>query len=435
MADPKPKPRKARVPATRIERAGKVGALLAQVAGNVAWSVARGGSPGDLANSANAERLANALADLRGAAMKLGQMLSMQGEDLLPAPLGEILATLRNRATYMPRGQVHGVLRRELGRDWRERLSEFEDEPLAAASIGQVHAAVASDGRDLALKLQYPRIERSIDGDVDGLVLILRTLRVLPPGLDLDELVPELKRELHREADYRREADNVERYFKLIGESEDLFAPRVHRDLSTRRLLALDRVRGLPVEDLRSPAHPPERRDRLGGAILRLTFRELFEFRYVQTDANFANYLYDPARERIALLDFGSVRRVTQPFMRSYARLVRSSIEGSREKLLECGREMGLLTGEEERDVLERFAGLCEAAAEPLSREGPYAFADSDLPLRARDLGLRAYESSSLPSFPPALLFIHRKLAGTYLLLQHIGARVDARAIFESVAP
>ena len=429
------KARQARVPSTRIERAGRFGALLAQVAGNVAWSVARGGSPGDLANPENAERLANALADLRGAAMKMGQLLSMQGEDLLPAPLAEILATLRNRATYMPRGQVHLVLRRELGRDWRERLPEFEDEPLAAASIGQVHAAVASDGRDLALKLQYPRIERSIDGDVDGLVLILRTLRVLPPALDLDELIPELKRELHREADYGREADNAERYARLLGESEELFAPRVHRDLSTKRVLAFDRVRGLPVEDLRSPSHPPEQRDRLGAALLRLTFRELFEFRHVQTDANFANYLYDPERKRIALLDFGSVRRVAKPFSRSYARLVRAAAEGSREKLLDCSREIGLLKGDEDEAALESFAGLCEAAAEPLTREGLYAFADSDLPLRARDMSLSAYSTSGLPSLPPALLFIHRKLAGTYLLLQHIGARVDARAIFESVAP
>ena len=436
MESPRPPLRRARVPTTRLERAGRVGALLAQVAGRAVWDAARGASSSaaDLANPANARNLAGALGDLRGAALKLGQILSMQGEELLPEPLGEILAALRNHATCMPQGQVHGVLRRELGKDWRERLVEFDDEPLAAASIGQVHAATASDGRDLAIKLQYPRIERSIDGDVDGLVLILRTLRALPASLDLDALVPELKRELHREADYRREAGNAERYAELLGPSEEFFAPRVHRDLSTRRVLALDRVRGLPVEDLRSPEHPPELRDRLGGALLRLVFREIFEFRFVQTDPNFANFLYEPERQRIALLDFGSVRRLAKPFVRTYAHLARAASEGSREKLLKRSRELGLLAEDAGPEAEERFAGLCELIAEPLSQPGPYAFADSDLPLRARDLSLDVYSTSSLPSFPPELLFIHRKLAGTYLLLQHVGARADARAIFESVA-
>ena len=114
--------------------------------------------------------------------MKLGQLLSLQGDDLLSPGLRETLASLQNHAHFMPEAQVRQVLSNELGRDWKTRLAEFDFEPLAAASIGQVHAAQSRDRRDLALKLQYPGVERSIDGDVDNLALLAETLRLVPPG-------------------------------------------------------------------------------------------------------------------------------------------------------------------------------------------------------------------------------------------------------------
>ena len=306
------------MPEGRAERIAKLGSMLAGIAGETALEVLRrAAGRGDrnaslLMSPANARRLVNTLADLRGAAMKLGQLLSIQGQELLPEPFAEILSELQNQGRLMPGAQVREVLAQELGPDWERRFAEFDLEPLAAASIGQVHAAEAADGRDVAVKVQYPGVERSITADVDNLVVLLRMTRLLPPEVDLERLAPELKRELRREADYRREARSTERYRELVGDDPGVTVPRVHADLSSARVLTTDRVRALPIEDLRSREHPAELRNAMGEKLLRLVFRELFEFRFVQTDPNFANYLFEPKHERVALLDFGSVRSLSR---------------------------------------------------------------------------------------------------------------------------
>jgi len=430
----------ARVPDGRAERIKRLAGLLAGIAGESALELLRraaGAGERDgslLMTSANALRLTETLADLRGAAMKLGQLLSLQGEGMLPPRLREALAQLQNHAHFMPEAQVRQVLLHEYGRDWKSRFAEFDFEPLAAASIGQVHAATARDGRDLALKLQYPGVERSIDGDVDNLALLLRGLRLVPAGLDLEAVVPELKEELRREADYAREARSQEQYRKLVGDDPGVLVPRVYTDLSTRRVLACERVRALPIEDLRSPEHPQSRRDEVGTKLLRLVFRELFEFRFVQTDPNFANYLFEPKHERVALLDFGAVRSFSKHFTGRYAELIAATIAKDTEAVESLASALGLLRGDEPPEAREAFARLSERVAEPLRSAVPYDFATSSLAREVRELGIEAYTRSGLHAPSTELIFLHRKLAGTYLLLAHIGARVDCAAVFEEFA-
>ncbi|HTO05980.1 MAG TPA: AarF/ABC1/UbiB kinase family protein [Myxococcota bacterium] len=429
-----------RVPEGRAERIARVAGLFAAIAGESALEALRriagaGEKDGSLLlNRANARRVADTLADLRGAAMKLGQLLSLQGNDLLSPALRETLATLQSHAHVMPEAQVRQVLQLELGRDWKKRFIEFDFDPLAAASIGQVHAAQARDGRELALKIQYPGVERSIDGDVDNLALLLRTLRLVPAGLDVDSVLPELKEELRREADYAREARSQEQYRALVGDDPGVLVPRVHADLSTRRVLASDRVRALPIEDLRSPSHPQRLRDEVGEKLLRLVFRELFEFRFVQTDPNFGNYLYEPKHERVALLDFGSVRSFSRHFTDHYRELMAATVAGECAEVEELGRELGLLRGDESPEARAAFAQLSLRVAEPLARPGPFDFAGAQLAREVRDLGLDAYTRRGLHAPPTELLFLHRKLAGSYLLLAHIGARVDCARIFAEFA-
>jgi len=430
----------ARVPEGRAERIGRLAGLLAGIAGESALEVLRratgsGERDGSLfMTSASALRLTETLADLRGAAMKLGQLLSLQGEGLLPPRLREALAQLQNHAHFMPEAQVRQVLANELGRDWKSRFAEFDFEPLAAASIGQVHAATTRDGRDLALKLQYPGVERSIDSDVDNLALLVRSLRLMPAGLDLDAVVPELKEELRREADYAREARSQEQYRALVGGDPGVLVPRVHADLSTRRVLASDRVRALPIEDLRSPEHPQRRRDEVGTKLLRLVFRELFEFRFVQTDPNFANYLFEPKHERVALLDFGAVRSFSAHFTGRYCELISATIAKDHDAVEELASALGLLRGDESPEAREAFARLCERVAEPLRATGTYDFAASPLAREVRELGVDAYTRRGLHAPSTELIFLHRKLAGSYLLLAHIGARVDCAAVFAEFA-
>ena len=186
------------------------------------------------------------------------------------------------------------------------RFAKFDDEPIAAASIGQVHRVIAADGRDLALKIQYPGVARSIASDVDNVAALLRLLNLLPVDLDVDGLAAEAKRQLAQEADYLREAAFLERYAGLVADEPALLVPGVHRDLTTPRIMAMDFVEGEPLDALATA--PQARRNAVGALLERLLFRELFEFRVMQTDPNFANYLYQPKSGRVVLLDFGATR-------------------------------------------------------------------------------------------------------------------------------
>src|SRR5436190_14208642 len=287
------------VPQTRLGRIARIGVAAGElVVGTAAEGLRRlaRGEPGGLGSALfsapNARRLAARLARLRGAAMKIGQLVSLQGEDILPPEFAQALAVLRAQATPMPTQQLRRVLGREYGKGWEQRFATFDYEPLAAASIGQVHRATTPDGRDLALKIQYPRVARSIASDVDNVATLLRLFNFLPRNLDVEGITSEAKRQLAQEADYVSEARFLERYARLVADEPALVVPRVYRDLTTPRVMAMDFVEGRPLDVLDDA--PQARRDAVGSLLELLLFRELFEFRVMQTDPNFANYLYQP---------------------------------------------------------------------------------------------------------------------------------------------
>ncbi len=437
--EPKPPPRRSRVPTGRVERLARIGWMAGEfAAGGLAERARRlaGRGASEAASvfltAANARRLAQRLARMRGAAMKLGQLLSLEGEDTLPPEFAEALALLRASADTMPPSQVRRALGREYRKGWEARFRCFDFEPIAAASIGQVHAAVAADGRELALKIQYPGVARSIDDDVDNLAAVLRLTRILPVNLDVSGIVAEAKRQLRQEADYLAEADNLRRYAKLVSDEPRVFVPRVHDDLTTPRILAMDRVRGLPIEDLRGPEHPQELRDRVGEILQRLLFRELFEFGFMQTDPNFANYLLEPDTGRIALLDLGAAREIEPRLSALYARLFRAALGEDRDRLLEAADAIGFVPAEARLDQVRGLLDLILLVCEPLRKGGLYDFGASDLALRAREAGFElAFARGFLHAPPPATIFLHRKLAGTFFLCARIRARADARGLIE----
>ena len=433
--------RRSRVPAGRLERLARFGLMAGELAaGSLVEGVRRmaGARAPDAASAvfsgANARRLARRLSQLRGAAMKLGQLLSLEGADVLPAEFAEALAVLRASADTMPASQVRRVLGREYGRGWEARFRELDLEPLAAASIGQVHAATAADGRRLALKIQYPGVARSIESDVNNVAALLRVMRLLPVALDVSGIVAEAKRQLGQEADYLREAESLRRYAGLVADEPAFFVPRVHEDLTTRRILAMDLVEGRPLEELARPGVAHEQRDSAGRLLERLVFRELFEFRFMQTDPNFANYLLEEleGREtgRIALLDFGSAREFPAEFSARYARICRAVVVGEREAVREAAVEIGYLDADERPDRARGVVDLILLVCEPLRHRGVYDFGRSNLGARARDAGLDlVFRRGFLHAPPPETVFLHRKLAGSFLLCARIRARVDVHSL------
>jgi len=285
--------RASRVPAGRLARWMHLGVMAGGVAAGAAmegarrlWAGERPALADIVRHGANPGQLVAGPARMRGAAMKLGQLLSLEGGEVLPTALSEALATLRADGDRMTTAQLHATLGREYGRGWQRRFRAFDESPIAAASIGQVHRAVAADGRDLVLKIQFPGVAKSIDSDVDNLAALLRLTRVLPADIDLRGLLTEVKRQLRRETDYLEEARSLQRYHDLLAGELQLRVPRAHGDLTTRRILAMDHAPGVPVSMLSSEPHPQSVRDAVGHAVQHLMLRELFEFGFIQLGAH-----------------------------------------------------------------------------------------------------------------------------------------------------
>ena len=269
------------VPDGRLSRLARLGSLATGVAGGMLAEGARQLAAGKrpkvselVLTPANARRVADQLAQLRGAAMKVGQLMSMDAGNLLPPELAEILARLREDARTLPMSQVVQVLETHGGKGWEQGFERFSFTPCAAASIGQVHRARTRDGQELAIKLQYPGVRRSIDSDVDNVATLLRVSGLLPKSLDVAPLLEEAKRQLHEEADYRREADNLRRFGSLLADANDFILPQAVDALTRSDILAMSWVEGVAVESLADA--PQALRDRIASLLIGLLFSELF---------------------------------------------------------------------------------------------------------------------------------------------------------------
>ncbi len=422
------------IPRNQVSRLARLGGLGAGVAGNMVMDGARRFAKGDrpsvndlLLTPQNATRVADELSRLRGAAMKVGQLISMDAGEFIPPELAEILSRLRESAHSMPPQQLRRVLNENWGRDWMRRFKSFDTKPMAAASIGQVHRARTKDGRDLAVKIQYPGVRESIDSDVDNVVALIRLSGLTPKGVDISPLLEEAKRQLRLEADYRAEAENLRRYRDHLAGADDFVTPVVHDDLTTENILAMSYVESAPLETLSQA--PQAERDRVVERLMALLLRELFEFRMVQTDPNFANYRIGADGRSVVLLDFGAARALRPELSEGYRALLRAGLDSDGDALTRIAKAMGLAGEDTEPRHEAMLRELFTLTAEPMRAQGAYDFGASDLAQRISDKGVALRTSGFVHVPPPETVFIHRKIAGTYLLATKFAARVDLGAL------
>lgn len=421
------------VPAGRLARLSRFGALATKVAGSVVKNgtkqLAQGKRPKLsqlLLTPKNAMRVADQLANLRGAAMKLGQLVSMDAGDMLPPQLAEILAKLRQDAKHMPRQQLLAVLEKEWGENWRSRVREFNLTPIAAASIGQVHEAISLDGEKLAVKIQYPGVRDSIDSDIDNVATILRFTGLVPKTFDLTALLNEAKKQLHEEADYLREADCIVRYTEALGADERFEIPTVNPALTTQGILAMRYVEGVPIEQM---AHATQTvRNTIGTTLFELLFKELLGMRLMQTDPNFANYRYNPKTGKVVLLDFGATRSFNTELVEGYVDVMAAAHANSRGLMEKAATRIGYFDHTTQTHHRELVLDLMMMACEPLCTKGEFDFGNTDLAARIRDKGFELGEDRKFWHAPPIdCLFIHRKLGGLFLLLSRLKAQVNVQ--------
>jgi predicted unusual protein kinase regulating ubiquinone biosynthesis (AarF/ABC1/UbiB family) len=424
------------VPRGRLSRLGRFGRLAAGTAGEALGHSLQAMARGErldasrlILTPSNARRMADELAHLRGAAMKMGQMLSMDAGDLLPRELSEVLARLRDSAQPMPPHQLKRVLTRNWGPDWLRTFERFDARPMAAASIGQVHRARTKDGRELAIKVQYPGVRDSIDSDVDNLASLIALSGLAPKGLDLKPMLAEVKRQLRDEADYAREGAMMTRFGDWLAGSDTFATPHLASDLTTSDVLAMSYLPGDPVETLADA--PKAVRNRVIESLAELTLREVFEFGAIQSDPNFANYRYQPDTDRIGLLDFGAVQDIPEPVRQAGRRLLIAGLSadaaGCEQALIELGYLSDETPSEQRRLVLE----LTDMALAPLFQAEAFDFDASTLVTPLRDGGFRLRAMGYARTPEPMAVFIQRKIAGLYLLGARLEARLQIRPLLE----
>lgn len=298
-------------------------------------------------NQANLERIVDTLCKVRGAALKLGQILSIQDESIVNPELAKALERVRKSADFMPNWQVEKVMSLEFGPNWREKFASFEEKPFAAASIGQVHSGHLHNGQEVAIKIQYPGVAKGIESDLDNLAAILKLWDVFPKGMFLENLMAVAKRELAWEVDYIREAECTKKFKDILVNYKDYYVPSVIDDLSTKQVFTTEMLNGIPVDqcfdlDL-------EHREYIAKKILELCLLEILEFRYMQTDPNWANFLYDPLKKQLLLLDFGASREYSKEFIDKYVKILKGACDADRETVLRVSKELGFLTGYESK--------------------------------------------------------------------------------------
>ncbi len=423
------------VPRGRIARLGTFGRLAGGVAGGMLAEGARRLASGErprmsdlILTPANAARLADRLAHLRGAAMKLGQMISMDAGDILPAELSTILARLRDQAQRMPPAQLDRVLKQEWGTDWRRRFRLFDATPVAAASIGQVHRATLPDGRTLAIKVQYPGVADSIDTDVDNVATLLRISNLLPATINLGPLLAEAKRQLAEETDYLREGAELSRFGTLLACDERYVVPELEEGLTTRRVLAMSFVEGKPIETL--VGAPQADRDAVMTALIELVLRELFDFGRMQTDPNFANYRWQAETGKLVLLDFGATRAVPSATADAYRTLIEAGLARELDRVRDTAVATGFLGQQAVAAYRSSVDRIVAAVDEAMNRPGPFDFADRTFVPVVREEGRTLLGDRAAWHVPPTdTLFVQRKVSGTALLAARLKARVMVREL------
>jgi predicted unusual protein kinase regulating ubiquinone biosynthesis (AarF/ABC1/UbiB family) len=425
------------IPSGRLSRLGHISSMAFGVFGNMVVNGATQLSKGQrpvvknlLLTPKNITRITDQLSKMRGAAMKIGQLISMDSGDFLPPELARIMTRLRNDAHPMPPAQLKQVINTQMPDGWLKSFKKFDVRPIAAASIGQVHRAQLKDGRDLAMKIQYPGVTNSIDSDVANVGALIRMSGLLPKGFKLASYLEEGRKQLHEETDYDREGRQLLRFQNLLLDAPQFIVPALHEDWCTPSILAMDYVVGIAIEDVEN--YTQTVRNQIITNLLDLTFRELFEFGLMQTDPNFANYLYKPTTQQIVLLDFGAVRTIDTMIGDQYRALIRAGLQDDINDIMKTAQDIGLFDATTSDAHRVKITQMIRRAFDTIRDGTPVNFCHDDLPYQLQAEGLALLEDGFMP---PVLqidvLLIQRKFAGIFLLATRLKASLDLAAMLQ----
>ncbi|CAK94480.1 unnamed protein product (macronuclear) [Paramecium tetraurelia] len=420
-----------KVPQTAIGRVYEFGALGVSLATNAMKTMVTQQNVSfrqALVSEENASLLAKGLCKMRGAPLKLAQALSIQEDEVIPKHIRQAFEQARQNADIMPQKQLEKMLKQELGSDWTSKFKEFELKPFAAASIGQVHEAITTQGRRVAVKIQYPGVKEAIDSDLNNLKRLMEYTNLFPKTMFLDKLIANTRKELHEECDYKIEAAKQINYRKLFGNQSEFAIPEVLSDLSTTRILTAEYLYGDTI-DFAAENYPQHLRNEIGRRVMSLTLQELFKFRTMQTDPNPSNFYFDRHKNKLILLDFGAVHEYTKPFMDNYIGVIYAATILDRKECLQRSVDLGFLTGEESIRMKEAHVDSIICVGEPFRHQGEFDFGEQQMTKKIYELMPVMLKYRMRPP-PPEIYSLHRKLSGAYLMNMRLKTKVNCRDIF-----
>lgn len=372
-----------------------------------------------------AQELVQTLGQLKGAAMKAGQLVSLEFADILPPEVVAVLRQLHDDTQFMPIEQVRYILAREIGVDKRSDILEISSEPIAAASIGQVHRATL-DGKLVAIKIQYPGIARSIDSDLKALRRLAElALQIQGNVVDLDPIFEELSSCLKQEADYRREAEHLEQFASAL-DANRFVVPRVFRDYSSERVITMSFEEGIKISQWLASQPSLDERQNFAEKIVDLVIQEVLTLGKVQSDPNFGNFLYRPKDGRIVLLDFGATICLSEQLRGDISRFVRAAAAGEFEQIVSYAEDAGLFDRRESgeaRSLLGAIVGIYGLLLDDSSQ--PFRFRNPLMQAELRQLTFDFVQEVKHTPPPRDYIFLGRKIGGMLNLLRDIDATVN----------
>lgn len=428
-----------KLPKTALERSFRLMKSSIKVIGRevVAKLTAEDGSGQEAATlrfMAQAREIVGTLGDMKGAAMKLGQLLSLELSDLLPPEVNAILRELHDSVPALNRGDIERILLREFGSTRFKLIENLSDIPIGAASIGQVHSA-RIDGRDVVLKIQYPGVANSIDADMKVLKTMVKSLLKLgQKDIDVDPLFAALIESLRNETDYRKEAKNLLAYRDTVGSNPMFLIPEPLVDWCTAHVLTMERMSGEPLSDwLR--AHS-DRRSRvwLAETAVRLFVSEFVRYGVVQSDPNFGNFLVNSAEQKLVLLDCGALHHYEPAFRSEYRALVKAAMHSERDRVRHLATALKLIDPREERRVQDQCVDLIILYGSFYDPDKqPVLFSDQEFLSRLRE-ETKNYATQVRYSAPPQqILFLNRKVGGIFHLLKELAVGVNLANLWQEV--
>lgn len=419
-----------------VKVGGLVGRVGFSVLGSQAVGLLRDGPTAQLKKAENmvrnAARIADTLGEMKGAAMKVGQMLSLH-EGLLPPEVSAVLSVLQKEAPSVSFEVMERELRREL-ENFDALFESLEPEAFAAASIGQVHRGVLKDGREVAVKIQYPDADRMVKADLKNLKNLLGNLVGLFTDIDFEPIWEEVKERLFEELDYIKEADNIGRMAAMHADTPEILVPDVVQEATTRRVLTMEFLDGIPPGDAVSDRYSGELRDQWGVTLFEFTLRGLLEHRFLHADPNFANFAF---REdgRVVVYDYGCMKEITADIASGYSRLLDAVIHRRKGAIPGILCDMGVFKeggAQLPRAMIDPYLDLVQ---DIVRASPPYTFGEDDSIYESLyELGMSNWQDATDIRFPRDAVFIDRTLAGLFGNLSKLRATGPWRKLIRKYA-